>query len=437
MEINQILKEVKDLLSKYKWEIYISEISKLKSKSKDFEIESITKSREYGLSVRVLKDGKSGFSYTSDPTPQNIRKSIEKALELLKISTPDENLSFQKPVNTEKVEYYDSYASEVLDSDEKILKAIEIERSIKTKDIRIKNVRECSFSETIFKYSLINSEGVNTTEKGTIYTAFASAVAEERGDTQIAWDFIQSRFLKDLDIEFLADEIVSNAVSLLGATPTETKSIPVLFPPYAFSQILEAFYPAFSGDYLIKGKSYFEDKKDTPVACSDLSIVDNGRLAKGIMTRSFDDEGTPTQKTVLVEKGIFKNFIHNLYTSSVSGEKPTGNGYRSSFKDSTSVKPSNFYVESGEGIKIKNDTFKVIEMLGLHTSNPVTGDFSVGVSGLIINEKGIVKPVRGVTLTGNFFEIIKNIVQIGNDLRFYGGFGSPSVLVKEMVIGGI
>jgi PmbA protein len=437
MNIDLILKETQKLLSGCKWEFYITESSKLKSKSKDFEIESVTKSREYGISIKVLKDGKLGFSYTSDPTPWNIKKSVEKALDLMKISTPDENLIFQKPVNTQKVEYYDSYTAEILGDAEKILKAVEIERAIKTRDIRIKNVRECSFSETVFRYSLINSEGVNITEKGTVYTAFASAVAEENSDSQIAWDFTQSRFLKDLDIQFLAEEISGNAVSLLGAVPIETVSIPVLFPPYAFSQILEAFFPAFSGDFLIKGKSFFENRYDTPVAYSGFSLIDNGRLKNGVMTRSFDDEGTPTQKTALIEKGVFKGFLHSLYTATASREKPTGNGYRTSFKDIPSVRPSNFYVETGDGIKIERESFKVIEMLGLHTSNPVTGDFSLGVSGLIIDKSGIVKPVRGVTLSGNFFEMIKNIVQIGDDLRFYGGFGSPSILVEEMVIGGI
>ena len=438
MELKKIIQKNIDLLNGFEWDFYFVEKITLKSRSKDFQIEEVTKSKEKGLSIRLKKDGKSGFSYVSNISDDTVRKGIQKAKDILKISTPDEALFFQKPVKTDLIpEAYDAFSSEKLDITEKMLKAVEIERAIKTKDSRIKNVRDCTFSETVFSYSLINSEGLDISEKGTVYTAMASAVAEDRGDSQIAWGFTQSRYLKELDINGIADEIVLSALSLLGGKPIPTASLPVLFPPYSFSQMLEAFYQAFSGEFLIKGKSYFEDKKDQKVASSLISIVDDGRLTHGIMTRNFDDEGTPTQKTQIIKNGVFKSFIHNTYTAKLSGEKSTGNGFKAAFKEPPQVYPSNFYLQKGTGIKIESKTFKVIQLLGLHTANPVTGDFSVGASGVLIDGKGFSQPVTGVTLSGNFFQMLKDIIQVGDDLRFYGNFGSPSVLVEKMVLGGV
>ncbi|WP_293448562.1 TldD/PmbA family protein [Persephonella sp.] len=438
MELKNIIQKNLDLLNGVEWEFYLIEKTTLKSRSKDFQIESITKSGEKGLSIRLKKDGKVGFSYVSNISDDTVKKGIQKAKDILKISTPDDAIFFQKPVETDLIpEAYDTFSTERLDTKEKILKATEIERAIKTKDNRIKNVRDCTFSETVFSYSLINYKGLDISEKGTVYTAMASAVAEDKGDSQIAWGFTQSRYLEDLDINRLADEIVSGAVSLLGGKPVPTTSLPVLFPPYSFSQILEAFFQAFSGEFLIKGKSYFDDKKDQKVAPSFISIVDDGRLTHGIMTRNFDDEGSPTQKTQIIKDGVFKNFIHNTYTAKLSGEKSTGNGFKATFKEPPQVYPSNFYLQKGTGIKIESKTFKVIQLLGLHTANPVTGDFSVGASGALIDGKGFSQPVTGVTLSGNFFQMLKDIIQVGDDLRFYGNFGSPSVLVEKMVLGGI
>ena len=438
MELKNIIQENSNLLNGLSWEFYLVEKTTLKSKSKDFQIESVTRSREKGLSIRLKKDGKIGFSYVSNISDATVKKGIQKAKDILKISTPDEAIFFQKPVKTDLIpEAYDTFCVERLDIKEKILKSVEIERAIKTKDSRIKNVRDCTFSETVFIYSLINSEGIEISEKGTVYTAMASAVAEDKGDSQIAWGFTQSRYLEELDINGLADETVSGAVSLLGGKPVPTTSLPVLFPPFSFSQMLEAFYQAFSGDFLIKGKSYFEDKKDQTVASPYVSIVDDGRLINGIMTRNFDDEGSPTQRTQIIKNGVFKGFMHNTYTAKLSGENSTGNGFKTSFKEPPQVYPSNFYLQNGKGIKIESKTFKVIQLLGLHTSNPVTGDFSVGVSGVLIDEKGLFQPVTGVTLSGNFFELIKDIIQVGDDLKFYGNLGSPSVLVAKMTLGGI
>ncbi len=437
MEKLEMLQTVEKLLKNYKWEIYLLSTKKLKSSSKNFQIENLINSEDTGIGIRVYREGHTGFSYTTNVNKDNIERAVEKAIEISRISSPEEFIPFKKLEKIEQtLEEYDSYTAEKIKAEEKINLPIEIEYSLRKKDSRIKNIRDCSFSETIFQYKIINSEGLDISEKGTIYTVSISPVAEENGNFQIVWGFTQSRYLKDLDLDGTIEETVKNAINLLNAKPIQTTKMYINFPPYAFSQLLEVFYPAFSGEFLIKNKNKLniEDKAGVET----LNIIDDGKLLGGIMTRSYDDEGVPTKKTYIIKSGIMKNFLHNLYTASQVKAESTGNGFRNSYKDLPSIKPSNLFVDKGnKKINYPDRYFHVVEMLGLHTSNPVTGDFSVGVSGFIVENGEIVQPVNSVTLSGNFFELLKSIIQIGNDLKFYGNFGSPSILVDKMMIGGV
>ncbi|MDQ7056189.1 MAG: TldD/PmbA family protein [Persephonella sp.] len=329
------------------------------------------------------------------------------------IATPEKFPLPGKSEKTEEIpEEYDGFTAEMIKTEEKINIPVEIEHSVRKRDNRIKNIRECSFSETVFHYRIINSEGLDVSEKGTIYTVSISPVAEENGNSQIVWGFTQSRYLKEIDLDGIIEETVKNATGLLKAKPINTTELPVLFPPYAFSQILQAFYPAFSGEFLIKKKNILNIGDIAGV--QHLNITDDGRIFNGVMTRKYDDEGTPTQKTKIIKNGIMENFLHSIYTAVSVGKKSTGNGFRSSYRDIASVKPSNLFVETGNrDINYPDRYFYVVEMLGLHTANPVTGDFSVGVSGFVMKGDEIFQPVMGVTLSGNFFEMLKSIIHIG------------------------
>ncbi|WP_297455439.1 TldD/PmbA family protein [Persephonella sp.] len=437
MEKNKIVSSVSDLLSGYQWEIYISSVQTLKVVSGNLSMESLTKSKETGVGIRIKKGEKTGFFYISNPTEEKINKAVQKAIQSIEISEDDPYIQFSSPTdNPVNPEIYDKYFAENLSDAEKSQIALEFEEKIRSKDSRITNIRNCSFIEKISEYTLINSNGVEISEKSTAYTIMAAAIATGEKDSQIAWGFDSSRFLSDLNVDKTAEEMVHNAVSLLGAKPIPSQVIPALFPPYAFTQILEAFFPVFSGESLITGKTYLKDKLQEKIAPDFLTLIDSGLLSRKVGSRKFDDEGTPTQSTEIIKNGVFQTFLHSIYTANKTSSTPTGNGFRNSFKDTPSVQPSNFYLSNGsQPVKPEGKYFKVIEMMGLHTANPVTGDFSVGATGLLIQD-GYEYPVSGITISGNFFELLGNIVQIGNDLKFYGRFGSPSVFVSRINIGG-
>ena len=441
MDINQIKDIVKKELKDYQWEIYYLKTKKLKAESKNFELDVLTSSDEAGYSLRVLKGKSQGFAYSSSFEENSVHETIKKAKELAEITSPDEANGFVEEVKeTEKVEYFDTFATQISPL-EKAEKSIELEKLVKSKDERIKRVRSSSFNETVFEKGIFNSFGIEIVEKGTIYSAMVSAVAEENGDSQIAWSYTASRFLEDLNLKSIADEATFVALSLLNSTTIKTKVMPIVLSPYISAQFLSTFSSAFTGDALIKDKTLFKGKENKSVASELINIVDNGRLKKGVATTTYDDEGTPTRENILIKNGIFQGFLQNLYTAKKLNTSSTGNGSRSGFRTLPHVGTTNLYIKNGktdlkEILKSYDELFYVTDVMGLHTADPISGEFSVGASGILYSKGECLRGIRGVTIADNFLSILNKVNAVANDLKFYGSVGSPSILIENVMVAG-
>lgn len=439
--IEKVVDIAEKKLKGYQWEIFYLKNKKLKAESNDFNLEKVSSAEDSGFSVRVLNGNSQGFAYSTSFTEKAIEETIETAKQISQITSSDEgNYLLDKLQETEKVEYFDTFAVN-LPIEEKLEKAIELEKLVKLKDERIKAVRSSTFIENIVYTTLINSNGIKIEEKGTYYTAMVSAVAVDKGDSQIAWSYNSTRFLGDLNLEEIASEAVFHSTSLLNATTIETKKMTILLAPHAMTELLSTFSYAFTGDALIKGKTLFKDKIDEKIASHKITIVDNGRYPKGLYSSSYDAEGVVKKKNVLVENGVFKGFLHNLYTAKKTGQSSTGNAVRRDFRSLPSVDITNFYVEAGqdnitEFLKEADEVLYIIDLMGLHTADPISGEFSLGASGIIYHKGEVLKSVRGITIAGNFLDILKNAVLVGNDLKFYGNVGSPSVVVEGLTVAG-
>ncbi len=441
MDINQIKDIVRKELKDYQWEIYYLKTKKLKAESKNFELDALTSSDEAGYSLRVSKGKSQGFAYSSSFEEKSVYETIKKAKELAEITSPDEANGFVEEVKeTEEIEYFDTFATQISPL-EKAEKSIELEKLVKSKDERIKRVRSSSFNETVFEKGIFNSFGIEIVEKGTIYSAMVSAVAEENGDSQIAWSYTASRFLEDLDLKFVADEATFVALSLLNSTTIKTKVMPIVLSPYISAQFLSTFSSAFTGDALIKDKTLFKRKENKSVASELINIVDNGRLKKGVATTTYDDEGIPTRENILIKDGIFQGFLQNLYTAKKLNTESTGNGSRSGFRTLPHVGTTNLYIENGktdlnEILKSYDELFYVTDVMGLHTADPISGEFSVGASGILYSKGEYLRGIRGVTIADNFLNILNKVNAVANDLKFYGSVGSPSILIENVMVAG-
>ncbi len=425
----------------FEYELFLQRIKKTKIESSDESLENISTSEELGLGIRVLKDKKMGFSYTSSLDEEDIKSALSRAMEMCELQTEDEGNAFVEKFEESDIESV--YDEEGVNTplEEKIEFTINLEKEAKKRDKRIKGVRKSSLTEAVFETHILNSCGVEVSYRGTSYSAMIATLAESNGDSAISWEFRGERKFKKLVIEDIVNDVVFKSTSLLNPEPVETKAFNIVFFRESFAMLMEAFTDIFLGDSLVKNKTLLKGKEGEKVASEKFTLIDDGTLKEGFMTVPYDDEGVKRRKNVIIEKGIFKGFLHSIYSGRLAGKSSTGNAVRGSYRNPPQSGITNLYVEKGERsleelINVYDETILVLDLMGLHTVDPISGEFSLGASGVLFRNGKPVHAVRGITVAGNILDIWKNIEEVGNDLKFYGNVGSPSVLIKGIMVGG-
>ena len=422
-------------------EVYMVSSTSTSIEIKDQKVDSFELAKDNGIGLRVIADGACGFSYSNDFSKKVIKNIIEKAISSAKNTTPDKFRSFPKPVKEyPEVNCLDKGLMKI-SVEEKIDKTKLIEKTARDFDKRIVNIRKCSYEDTRYEVVILNSHGLQYSNKGTHCSCSITLIAQENDIMETGWEMDFSRGFKNLDFEKVGREAAKRGIEMLGATHVETKRVPVLLDPYVGMEFLSIFASSLSADNVQKGKSMLGGKISEQVASPNITIIDDGILPEGIGSSPADGEGVPMQRTVLIQSGILKGFLYDLYTAKKDNTSSTGNGSRSGFKDTPHVGISNLYIEKGKFSQEKiiseiDEGFLIREVMGMHTANPISGDFSLGVSGLWIKGGKVSFPVRGVVLSGNILDLFKSIERVGADLRFFGRMGSPTLLVKEMNISG-
>lgn len=437
--------EILDRLMKLKpdgAEVYFRTSESFNVEVKGQKVEALDASRSHGVGVRFLLGQRMGFGFTSDLTEESIENLIKtlflntKNIQEDRYSTLPERPSdgYQSP------SVYDENL-ERLSTEDRIRKASILEKAALDYDSRIKKVRKASFSLSLYDTLILSSKGIEVSYKGTASSVSIMAVAEDKGDSQMGWDFAVSPFLYKLDVEGVGRTAAKKAVDMLGARRISSIRIPVILDSSVTADFLGIIVPALSAEAVQKGRSLFAGKVGKEIATSLFSVIDDGLLPEGIATAPSDDEGVPMQRKVLIDKGELKGFLHNSYTAKKDGVQSTGNCVRGGFRGIPGVGVTNLYIEKGNVSKeslikeIKKGLY-ITETMGVHTANSISGDFSIGVSGLWVEGGEYAYPVREAVISGNIIDLMKRIDGIADDIRFYGRIGSPSVMISDVDISG-
>ena len=230
-------------------------------------------------------------------------------------------------------------------------------------------------------------------------------------------------------------------MSITGRKIYQEPKIPLVLDPTVSGQLLEVVVSALSSEAVQKGKSLFVNKINQLVGAKSLNITDNGQLKDGIESAPFDAEGVATQETKLISDGKLNTYLFNSYTANKGETKSTGNAARGSYKTPPGISTTNLYIEPGKTsassiIKSLKKGLYVAQVMGLHTANPITGDFSVGAAGIMIENGQKTHAVRGITIAGNLIDMLKSIEAVGSDLRFVVNVGAPTLLIHDMTVSG-
>ena len=414
-------------------EVYVEKEKSIDIDIQNNEVKFAKEESTYGIGVRVILENKMGFSYTTNT--EKIKDTANRAIFNAKSNIKDNYFDFAEKTNYNEIKgIYD-----------KKIESMAIEDSIEfSKDmINLVEEEKCEptsggFQAGCYQSLILNSKGVNCKDKATAFSGFIAVNAEKNGELSTAYEGETSRSF-DINPEWIAHNASDIAKRSLNGKPIETKDMAVILDHRAGAGLLASFINAFNADNVQRGRSLYANQIGNEVVSNSLSIYDDGTYEGGLNSSISDGEGTKSQKTVLIEKGILRNYIYDIYTSKKGDTISTGNGMRSSFADMPSVAPSNFIVEFNDYMEISDISEGIIvtDVLGAHTANPISGDFSVESNNAFKIENGeIVEPIKKAMLSGNIFNAMKTSAGISKEKRKMGPFIIPRILIPNLRVVG-
>ena len=412
-------------------------------------VETLKESGSRGLGLRVFLGKRSGSASTSDLTAEGIRQLVEGALALARVTEEDPFAGLPETGEFGAVQddlhlYYDDVYS--LGGAERIEWARRVEAAALAADPRITNSDGGSFDAATGRKALANSRGFVGSYR-TSYAGVAAAPLAKDADGKMQRDgwWSSARRLSDVESpESVGQEAARRTLRRLGARRVATQSVPIIFAPETARTLIGSVFEAASGDAIWRGASFLAGKLGETIAAPDLTIVDDNTMllptgVGGFGTSPFDDEGLPSQRTVVVENGVLRNYLLNTYTARKLGMLSTHNAARG-LAGAPGVGCGNLYLQPGNMTKeqilgeVKAGLY-VTSLMGFGT-NMVTGDYSRGATGLWIENGQLTHAVEEITVAGNLAEMLRNVTAIGNDLRFRGSVASPTLRIDGMTIAG-
>jgi PmbA protein len=405
--------------------------------------ENLAISKSQGLGLRVINRGRLGFSSTNRSDIEALSGLADSAVTSAELTAADPFLELSKPcaaVSEKELELTDpSLAKGSFEERSAFLSGMEAE--VKKRDKRLTKVLRASYREGRYESALMNSLGISAQSAGTSVSFSLACVAVQGSETQMGYGFQSFRHYADLKPEWVIEKTVENALSLLGGKQVPSGRYDLLFSPFVAAEMLELLSNALRGDQVLKGKSFLATHLGKEVGASCLTIVDDGRLKRGLGSSAYDAEGLPTQTTTLFQKGVLQGFLYDSTTARKAKKASTGNAGRSSYRGLPEPETTNFFIKPG--MKTPEELVSGIESgiyvhnaMGLHTVDTVSGDYSLGIMGERIEKGKRTHGVRGVTIAGNLLDLLKNVEAVGNDLVFSGSLGSPTLWIRGVSVGG-
>ncbi len=406
------------------------------------EIESLTEAGSSSAGMRVLLGKRAGSAYTSDLSDEGLRRMAAQAIEIAEIATEDPHAGLPERGDLGRFEgdlrlYSDDVAR--LPTQDKIGRAKAAEKAAMDFDPRIVNSEGAAFGSYTGVRAFANSLGFCGSYASSSCSLSATPVARDGGMERDYW-YTAGRSAAELeDPEHVGREAARRAIRRLGARKVETQKAPVVFEPRVARSLLDHVFDAVSGSAVYRKASFLSERLGQKVAAPAVTVIDDATMPGLFGSSPFDDEGVASRRTVVLERGVLKNFLHNSYTARRLGARTTGNASRG-VTGNAGVGHGNFYVEPGERsaeeiIGGVSHGLYVTELIGFGV-NIVTGDYSRGASGLWIENGELAWPVSEITIASTLEEMLMCIEAAGSDLEFRGALASPTLLIREMTISG-
>jgi PmbA protein len=407
------------------------------------EVETLKEAGSRGAGLRVLIGKRMGASYTSDLTKEGIEKMVASAVDLASLTTEDPQAGLPEVSELGSISgdlklFSDEVAG--LATDRKIDAAKRAEAAALAFDPRITNSEGGSFDSNIGGRVFANSRGFAGAYRSSYCSVSAVPVASLNGSMERDYWFTIARDFSGLDSpESVGRTAAERVIRRLGAVKVETQKVPIVFEPRVARSLLSNLFDAVQGMAIYRHASFLAGKLGEKIASEKITLIDDATIPGLFGSQPFDDEGVPSRRTPVIEKGVLKNYLLNTYTARKLGMKTTGNASRG-ITGNAGIGHGNFFLEAGEKTPeqiiagIQNG-FYVTELIGSGV-NTVTGDYSRGAVGLWIRGGELAFPVSEVTIASTLQEMLNGVAELGSDLEFRGSVSAPTVMIGEMTVAG-
>jgi len=414
------------------------------------EIEFVKQAQERGLGIRVLVDAKEGrktsIVSTSDLAPDAIDRMAEEAVALARATAADPTAGLPEGGFAHEIPDLDLFDpnDRNVSLDARIEDAKRAESAARNFDARIDNSEGSQASSGHARVVYGNSEGFLGAYASASHGLFSEPIARDGDSMQRDYWMTSGRRLRDLDdAAAVGRKAAERAIRRLGSKRVKTCEVPVIFDAMTAPSLIGQLVSCLSGYSIYRESSFLGDKLGEKIASESVTIIDDGRLPRGLGSKPFDGEGQPTRRNVLVQDGCLKSWLLDHYSGRKLGMDSTGSAARGT-GSAPRVGTTNLWLEPSD--KTSGPTLEemiaeldrgllVTELIGMGF-NSTTGDYSRGAAGLWIEKGEIVHPVEEITIAGHLGDMFGQIDRIGRELVFHGRTAAPPLRVAQMMIAG-
>jgi len=410
-----------------------------------------------GIGIRVIAGERTGYAYSDDLTPTALLEAAAVAAHVAAGPLRVSSTTFRERTRTANTTLGMPVAN--IDSSKKVELLHRADEAARSQDGRIREV-SCTYGEIVRHICIMNSEGLWSESADDLFRMSIAVVVVDGGRRESGMEFLGGRFGFDYFDSHTPEEAakgaVLQAVTKLKAIPAPAGQFPVVINAgWGGVLVHEGVGHGLEGDFNRKGTSIYSGMRGQQVASSLVTIIDDGTVPNGRGSLSIDDEGTPMQKTLLIEDGILGGFLYDKINANLDGVDSTGNGRRESYRHIPYPRMSNTYISGG--VDAPEDLIRSVQKgifaktLGGGQVDIVSGNFVFEISeGYLIEEGRVSTPVRGANLIGNGPEAMRKVIGVGKDLAIEKrvgscgkegqyvpvGVGQPTILISDMTIGG-
>ena len=407
------------------------------------EVENLKEAGSRAAGLRILIGQRTGASYTSDLSGEGIAHLVKSAIELADITTEDPHAGLPDLEEFGSLPGdLDLFSPDVegLETALKIETAKRAEEAALSTDPRIFNSEGASFDSHVGRHIFANSRGFAGDYRSSYCSVTTIPVARDGESMERDYWYTLARGFAGLESpEEVGRTAARRALRRLNPVKVETQKVPVVFEPRTARTLLESIFEAVHGMSIYRHESFLAGKLGEKVASELLTVIDDGTIPGLFGTSPFDDEGVPSRRTVVIERGVLKSYLLNTYAARKLGMKTTGNASRA-LTGNAGIGHGNFFIERGvqtaeQIVAAIPNGFYVTELMGFGV-NIVTGDYSRGASGMWIRNGEPAFAVSEVTIAGNLRDMLPGLEAIGSDLEFRGSVAAPTLKIGEMTVGG-